>query len=224
MTSLRQIAANQLNARHSTGPKTDHGKRRSRRNALRHGLTAETVIEIFEDIADYEAFEANVIGDYDAQTAVERELVLRLASLLWRIRRATAIETDLLRIQAEGLHDRQLAIDRNSDESPLRIPEPAIPLAVGGWSDDTITAINSNEAEGDAAAETLVEPFRGLTHCFLRLANLDNAVFDRLADYQARLWRQTIQTLAALRWTRQPLVPHNCDFERPLGARRRPNI
>ena len=28
-----------------------------------------------------------VTADYDAQTAVERELVLRLASLLWRLRR-----------------------------------------------------------------------------------------------------------------------------------------
>ena len=37
--------------------------------------------------------------ELDAQTAVERELVLRLASLLWRLRRATAIESGLLQIQ-----------------------------------------------------------------------------------------------------------------------------
>jgi hypothetical protein len=69
------------------------GQRVSRRNALRHGLAAETVIEILENPDDYKAFEATIIADYDARTAVERELVLRLASLLWRIRRATAIET-----------------------------------------------------------------------------------------------------------------------------------
>src|SRR6266705_3354220 len=103
MTSFRQIEANRRNAIRSTGPNTDEGKRRSRRNAVRLGLCAETVIEIVEDIDDYRAFEAAVIADYDAQTAVERELVLRLASLLWRLRRATAIETDLLRIQAEIL-------------------------------------------------------------------------------------------------------------------------
>jgi hypothetical protein len=34
---------------------------------------------------------------------VERELVLRLASLLWRLRRATAMETGLFEIQAEHL-------------------------------------------------------------------------------------------------------------------------
>src|SRR5450631_3879201 len=107
MTSIRQIEANRRNATRSTGPTTEAGKQRSRRNAVRHGLCAETVVEIVEDIDDYRGFEAAVIADYDARTAVERELVLRLASLLWRLRRATAIETDLLRIQTEVLRDRR---------------------------------------------------------------------------------------------------------------------
>jgi hypothetical protein len=33
-----------------------------------------------------------VIADYDAETAVERELILRLVSLLWRLRRSALIE------------------------------------------------------------------------------------------------------------------------------------
>src|SRR6478752_2056719 len=103
MTSLRQIEANRRNARFSTGPVTDEGKRRSRQNALRHGLTAETVINVLEDAQDYAAFEMAVTADYDAPSAVERELVLRLASLLWRLRRATAIESGLFKIQAKQL-------------------------------------------------------------------------------------------------------------------------
>src|SRR4051794_40033313 len=106
MTSFRQIEANRANALKSTGPRTENGKRASRRNAVRHGLTAETVVVALEDIQDYRAFEAAVIADYDARTAAERELVLRLASLLWRLRRATGIETDLLQIQAEILRNR----------------------------------------------------------------------------------------------------------------------
>src|ERR1700687_1228242 len=89
MSSLKQIEANRRNALKSTGPTTPEGKERSRRNAVRHGLTAETVIAALEDAEDYQAFEAAVIADYDAESAVERELVLRLASVLWRLRRAT---------------------------------------------------------------------------------------------------------------------------------------
>jgi hypothetical protein len=103
MTSVRHIEANRRNALKSTGPTSTEGKNRSRCNAVRHGLTAETVIGAFEDAEDYRAFEAAVTADYDAQSAVERELILRLASLLWRLRRATAMESGLLQIQAESL-------------------------------------------------------------------------------------------------------------------------
>src|SRR5215475_8351908 len=101
MSSVRQIAANRRNALLSTGPVTEEGKKRSRRNAIRHGLTAETVIDLLEDAEDYAAFQMAVTADYDAHSAVERELVLRLASLLWRLRRATAIESGLFKIQAK---------------------------------------------------------------------------------------------------------------------------
>ena len=55
MTSFRQIEANRRNARKSTGPTTEEGKQRSRCNAVRHGLTAETVIQALEDAEDYKA-------------------------------------------------------------------------------------------------------------------------------------------------------------------------
>src|SRR5450759_870259 len=111
MSSLKQIEANRRNALKSTGPTTPEGKRRSRCNAVRHGLTAETVIAALEDWEDYEAFEAAVISDYDAESAVERELVLRLASVLWRLRRATGIETALFESVTEdsGKHEYRAA-------------------------------------------------------------------------------------------------------------------
>ena len=65
MTSWRQFQANRLNALKSTGPRTDEGKRISRRNALRHGLTAGTVIDGLEQSEDYRGFEAAIIADYE---------------------------------------------------------------------------------------------------------------------------------------------------------------
>ena len=43
MTSIRQIMANRVNARKSTGPKTPAGKARVSRNSLRHGFRAEAL-------------------------------------------------------------------------------------------------------------------------------------------------------------------------------------
>jgi hypothetical protein len=49
MTSLKQIEANRRNAENRTGPRSKAGKERSSRNAIRHGSTAETVIEPLEE-------------------------------------------------------------------------------------------------------------------------------------------------------------------------------
>src|SRR5256714_6052154 len=129
MTTFKQIEASRRNARRSTGPITDEGKLRSRRNAARHGLTAETVIGALEDAEDYKAFEAAVIADNDAQSAVERELVLRLASLLWRIRRATTIETGLFEIQAR--HLLEFRSKRDAQQGLIRRFFPARDLNEG---------------------------------------------------------------------------------------------
>src|SRR5476649_77952 len=106
MTSLKQIEANRLNALKSAGPRTEEGKQRSRQNAWRHGLTAETVISSLENAADYQAFEASIASDYQPRSATDRELVSRLASVLWRLRRSTSIETGLFQIQGELMRSR----------------------------------------------------------------------------------------------------------------------
>ena len=204
MTSIRQIEANRRNALRSTGPTTEDGKRRSRQNAIRHGLSAETVVEIVEDVDDYRGFEAAIIADYDARTAVERELVLRLASLLWRLRRATMIETELLRIQAEVLRDRRsnnLAVRSRITPSPIfKGPFPAV-------QDMPEDETNSGPWPASHSTSHLApEPLSGardLAHCFLRLANLDNGVFERLGRYETALSRQVVRVLFLLKSSRR---------------------
>jgi hypothetical protein len=121
MTTEKQILANQQNAKHSTGPRTVAGKRRSRRNAVRHGLTAETVIDTLEDAADYRAFERAIKSDYSPQTAIESQLVSRLASLLWRLRRAVIVESGLLNMQAETIQSPYARPSRERDVDRLSI-------------------------------------------------------------------------------------------------------
>jgi hypothetical protein len=201
MTSFRQIEANRRNGLRSTGPRTEGGKRQSRRNALRHGLSAETVIDGLEDSEDYRAFEAAVIADYDARTAVERELVLRLASLLWRLRRVISIETDLLKIQSDIVRERRAAtaslpVER---ESTLYFETRSPPFVCAPQQEDGL------DDDGDGLRfSSFPISARELTCCFLRLSNVDNGAFERLGRYNAVLWKQTAQTLFLLQTVRRP--------------------
>jgi hypothetical protein len=202
MTSARQIAANRRNATRSTGPMTPEGKQRSRGNAVRHGLTAETVIGALEDADDYQAFEAAIIADYDAQSAVERELVLQLASALWRLRRATALETGLFEIQAEHLTEFRAARElppasRELVYTLFRPTDPAVTAATRhrGSSETQTEAVPRFDPE---TAQPAADPGRHLAQCFLHLANLPNYALDRLSRYEFMLWRQVAQILFAL--------------------------
>jgi hypothetical protein len=155
-------------------------------------LTAETVIMGLEDAEDYKAFELSVTSDFDAQTAIERELVLRLASLLWRLRRAAAIETGLLQIQNE--------IPREARHAQVIQPQhhdrglDAIPF-VGGDRADGRWGGQGDVGRSEESRQTINA---GVGRCFLRLANLDNGAFERLSRYETALWRQVGQVLITL--------------------------
>ena len=217
MTSFRQFAANRRNALKSTGPTTAEGKERSRCNAVRHGLTAETVIGALEDAEDYKAFEGAITADYDAQSAVERELVLRLASLLWRLRRATTMETGLFEIQADHLREfRQVRQGPPSSSVHAIFAGAAIGPSPDGGSHDAAdelpTAPGPEPQDGDLGIN--------LARCFLRLANLPSYALDRLSRYEATLWRQAGQILFALDGLgrRRPLHRIHL-FRRGIGGR-----
>ena len=170
-------------------------KRRARRNAVRLVLTAETAV-----------------------TAVERELVLRFASLLWRMRRASAIETALLQIQvqiqAEMLSDRRYEYETGDDtgQKPQSVAYRVLQRAIApsqhrhsGNGSSHLDQSDSTDDQCDPVQAPRDDPgaiSRNLTYCFLRLANLDNGVFERLDRYEAALWRHMLQTLFALQTVR----------------------
>jgi hypothetical protein len=181
MATLKQIEANRRNALVSTGPRTAAGKQRSRSNALRHGLTAETVIVALEKSEDYAAFEMALAIEYRAQSVIAHELVVRLASVLWRLRRATAIETGLFEMQADPFASFRQTLNQHVPEQASRLnPRRSHPQAIAA-----------------------IHPIRGgrsdLTQSFLRLASASNFAFDRLSRYETSLWRQADQIMLALR-------------------------
>ena len=95
-TEITRAEINRANAQHSTGPKTDSGKKRSSLNALRHGLTGQIVVMPAEDLAAYQSHVKSFTDEYHPQGATEAHLVQALADTSWRLNRVAAQETNLL--------------------------------------------------------------------------------------------------------------------------------
>jgi hypothetical protein len=112
--SAAKLEANRRNWKQSTGPKTERGKRHSRRNALKHGLRAETTILEGEELARFEELRRELSHDREPVGAAEEFLVHDIASCLWRLERAlrceqgTAVTELATRVSAPELPEQQL--------------------------------------------------------------------------------------------------------------------
>ncbi len=199
MASEKQIAANRKNASSSTGPRTEHGKRRSRRNAIRHGLTAETVIDVLEDPAAYKALQRAIYADYQPRTNFELELVGRLVSLLWRLRRTVAIESGIMSSEAKSLCRRSSISSAQPNNQRSGLSYAVSPTLAPKAKNFRQLDANQNDAKGDGVAR-LVKPTSksDLARSFILSSTLDGEVFEHLGRYETRLWRQVLQTILLL--------------------------
>ena len=89
-------AINRANSQHSTGPRTETGKQRSSRNAITHGLTAETAVLPTEDPAAYQRHIQQFLDEYRPAGATETHLVHELANIAWRQNRIPLLEAEAL--------------------------------------------------------------------------------------------------------------------------------
>jgi hypothetical protein len=95
MPTAKQIAASRANGQKSHGPTTSAGKAKSRYNALKHGIHAESQIMFDETAEDLAELAAELHGQYNPADSTERFLVDTLVNNEWRIRRLRTVEADL---------------------------------------------------------------------------------------------------------------------------------
>jgi hypothetical protein len=195
-------------------------KRRRRRRAWRDGLADQTVVQTLEDVRSYRAFERALIGSVDPRSALELALAHRLASLMWRLRRACAIETGLFEMQGE------LPSGRRRDPSRGSSQPGALQTVTGANGHSKSAGSNGRDSPPASGQESLLTTIpaapnrwssRTIAQRFLRLSNLGPTLLDRASSYEERLWRQaaqTIWTLDAMR--RPPPAPARRPFRKPM--------
>ena len=93
MATDKQVTANRQNAVKSTGPRSELGKSRSSRNAIKHGLSAEQVVMFDEDPGVFEALRSDLFDHFQPADPVAAHLVEHVAASMWRLRRVPEIET-----------------------------------------------------------------------------------------------------------------------------------
>jgi len=95
MATINQINANRQNAKHSTGPKTQAGKDRTRFNAITHGLRAESVVIPGEDQSRFDQHLERLTNAWNPQDDMERDLVEQIAVNQWKLARLDRVEARL---------------------------------------------------------------------------------------------------------------------------------
>src|SRR5580693_5723033 len=126
MPSMDQLVANLANAQHSTGPKTEKGKHRTRLNAYRHGLTGQICLLTADE---HQAFDQHCTGireSLEPVGALEIELAQSIAEDHWRLKRARAIESGIFAAGQQGLLGFNFGVATTEDPAQLLLEDTLI--------------------------------------------------------------------------------------------------
>src|SRR5713226_8684232 len=95
MSTQRKIDSARANGAKSHGPVTEEGRKTSSMNALKHGLTARTVLFSNDNHADYDALLDSYIQSLQPIDPFEMDLIVEMVNAKWQQRRVQKFETEL---------------------------------------------------------------------------------------------------------------------------------
>ncbi len=107
MSTDAQIAANKINAQHSTGPRSEDGKAASSQNHLRFGFTARFAVMHWEKQADFDALSKKLNDQHQPGTEFEADLVQKMAQHYWLAQRALLLQEMCFDLDYPRCHERQ---------------------------------------------------------------------------------------------------------------------
>ena len=108
MSTPAQVAANQQNAQHSTGPKSDTGKAASWHNNFRHGLTGIFAVLPGEKQEDFDALLSGLRSEHEPASITETLLVEKMAQSWWLRTRALLLQNTCF--TEDSVDQKQLAL------------------------------------------------------------------------------------------------------------------
>jgi hypothetical protein len=108
------------------GPKSPDGKAAVRKNAVKHGMRASLPLASrIEERADYEKHLDGVMQSLEPEGYLETEMAVRVAEILWRIRRIGVFEAQKINIMLD-LMPQDMAMSAQYGEKALGLPHKDI--------------------------------------------------------------------------------------------------
>ena len=95
-SSDKRAQANRLNAQKSTGPRTPEGKQAVRLNALKHGLSARTIVLPDENADEFKQLCDDLEARWQPQDRTEQYLVEKMAICQWQQARGYKREAQIV--------------------------------------------------------------------------------------------------------------------------------
>lgn len=96
MRTENQIEASRANGARSRGPITPEGKAISSRNAMRHGLLANTILLSNEGGENFKGLFQMNVDKFSPVDDVEMSMIEEMCAAYWRLRRTWAMETSII--------------------------------------------------------------------------------------------------------------------------------
>jgi len=93
MTTSAQLAANQINAQLSTGPRTETGKAMSSQNGITHGLSSAFRVLVHENQSEFDALKQALETEFHPESEHESFLTSQMVQSRWRVARINRLET-----------------------------------------------------------------------------------------------------------------------------------
>jgi hypothetical protein len=109
MTATARAAVNAANASLATGPRTEEGKARSSRNAVKHGLASKQLVHRPGERQEFAELHDSLLEQLAPEGALEMGLFSMVRHAAWSLQRFRTLEAQLMTNGLESLLDESTA-------------------------------------------------------------------------------------------------------------------
>jgi hypothetical protein len=191
----KQSKANKENSKNSTGAKTPEGKAAVAKNALKHGLRAKDVVIQGEDPDEFKAFSEALSEQIEPEGPLEKNLVDRVASCLWRLRRADKLEAAVFRYRSLQMKEQRAKL--RLKEIEVSSPDNLIEIDKPLWEEELAEEHSKLKAEILDTKAKASEDLPALGAAFVADALSSNAL-TKLSRYETAIERSMYRALHEL--------------------------